>query len=529
MKILKTQEIAKLDHDTINLSGIPSLVLMENAGRGSSKIILRKYSKSHHFIIIAGTGNNGGDGLVIARHLHLAKKDLKVFILAEDKNQLSADSQKNLLILENFSIDYTFISERNFDYLKSNIHDRDILIDSIFGTGFKSPARGFKAELIKHLANLKNNIVAIDIPSGLDADSAAVTGPFLSADLCITFSNPKLCHVLKPNSVYCGETVLIDISLNKEYIQNINRYLLNSELVEMPSRKVNAHKYDCGHTLIIGGSSGMSGAVILATSAALRSGTGLCTAIIPNNIQTEFNASLSEAMSITCPESKVSFKKENISYILDIIKKGKYSSIVFGPGISVSEDIQLLLSEVLKIDIPILIDADGLNNLANISGYQKILRNRSSSCILTPHIGEACRLLNIQKEAILADAESHALRLSAETNTTVILKSATTLITYPNRNVYYSIFGNPGMATAGSGDVLAGITGGFLSRLPIENACLLGTLIHGHAGDAAANRLGQEAMIASDIIDYLPYSFSALEAKKKTSAAHDLVLKINEL
>ena len=514
MKILKSNEMAFADENTIKLTGIPSLVLMENAGRTSAEIILKKYPEMKNFVVIAGSGNNGGDGLVIARYLLRYDKKVKIFILAETRTKLSPDNLKNLEIIEMNGGEVLLCGENKIPKIRNAIKDSEVVIDAIFGTGFRPPVKGYREKVIEVINKYSKNTVAVDIPSGLSANTGKTEGSFVKADLTVTFAYPKLVHVLYPASEFCGEVYVIDISIDENYLKEIHRYLIMPEDLKLPERKKNSHKYNYGHVLVIGGSIGKTGAVIMASKSANISGTGLVTAVIPKSLDSILEQNLIEEMTVPVDEKNGLFGKKAKFEILDLIKNGKFSSIVIGMGMSVNENTVELVDRILKIKMPLVIDADGLNNLAIIDDFKAKLKKRKFPTVLTPHVGEMSRLTKIPTKEINDNLEEVAKDFSKETGCFVVLKSSRTVIATPDEKVFYSMRGNEGMATAGTGDVLSGILGSLVNRLPTEEAVKLGVYLHGLSGDLAAEEIGKESLKATDLINFIPKAYETLKNQK---------------
>lgn len=515
MKILKSFEIANTDKQTIEITGISSLVLMESAGRSAVQIILNHYPNAEKITVVAGSGNNGGDAVVVARYLAKLGKKVSLFILAENESKLSADNLKNLEIFKKFGFTYQLITEKNLDILEKDLIQTDLIVDGIFGTGFKPPVKGYRENVIKMINQIKKPVVSIDIPSGLSADSGNFEGEVIKADITITFGYPKICHVLYPALQYCGKVYVADISLNPIYA-NAQRFLITRENLTLPVREKTGHKYTFGHVLVIGGSIGKSGAVVMACRSATKSGSGLTTTIVPDCINQVLETNLIEEMSIPVKSENGMFG-ENPEKILEIIKNGKFSSVVVGMGMGISKTNQEIVEKLLTIDKPLIIDADGLNNLANIENFKEKLANRTNITVLTPHTGEFSRLTGLSVKEILENYEEIAKEFAVYTKSYLVLKFYRMVIFTPEGKIYYSNKGNPGMATAGSGDVLAGMIGSLVNRLDPENALKLAVYLHGYAGDLAAEDIGEESLKATDIIKYIPKAFKNLAEKKSNS------------
>ncbi len=517
MKILKSNEMAFADENTIKLTGIPSLVLMENAGRTSAEIILKNYPDLENFVIVAGSGNNGGDGIVIGRYLQRYNKNVKIFILSDTRAKLSTDNLKNLEIFETNGGEVLLCGENKIPKIRNAVKNSDVLIDAIFGTGFRPPVKGYREKVIEIINKYSKNVVSVDIPSGLSANTGKIEGSFVKADLTITFAYPKLVHILYPASEFCGEVYVVDISIDESYLKEIHRYLITTENLKLPERRKNSHKYNYGHVLVIGGSVGKTGAVIMASKSANITGAGLVTAVIPKSLNPILEQNLIEEMTVPVDEKNGLFGRKAKFEITDLIKNGKFTSIVIGMGMSVNENTVELVDRILKIKMPLVIDADGLNNLSIIDNFKIKLRKRKYPTVLTPHVGEMSRLTGISTKEINENLEDTAKEFAKETGCFVVLKSSRTVISTPDEKVYYSIKGNEGMATAGTGDVLSGILVCLVNRLPTEEALKLGVYIHGLSGDLAVKDIGKESLKATDLIKYIPkaYKFLNIEKNKK--------------
>ncbi len=513
MKILKSKEIANVDKLTIEDTKIPSLALMESAGRSVVEVILKNYANIDNICVIAGSGNNGGDAIVVARYLAKLGKNVKLFILSESKENLSEDNRRNLEIYEKFNFKYNFLNSENFEFLRESIKDCELIVDGIFGTGFKPPVKGYRENIIKIINESKKPIISIDLPSGIDADSGDIKGTCIKAETTVTFGYLKLCHILYPALDYCGRVFLADISLNDKYA-DVKRYLITIENLTLPVREKTGHKYSFGHVLIIGGSVGKSGAVIMACKSATKSGSGLTTAIVPESINPVIENNLIEEMSIPIPSKNGMFAENSENQILNIINNGKFSSIVVGMGMGISDTNKKIVENLIKVEKPIVIDADGLNNLASIENFEEKLSNRKNTTVLTPHIGEFSRLTKLSAKEIIEDYENIGKEFAIKTNSFLILKFHRMVLFTPYGEIYYSNKGNPGMATAGSGDVLAGIVGALINRLDTLESLKLAIYLHGLAGDLAAKDIGEESLKATDIINYIPQAFKYISQLK---------------
>jgi ADP-dependent NAD(P)H-hydrate dehydratase / NAD(P)H-hydrate epimerase len=500
VQILSAQQIRDWDQYTIKNEPIGSADLMERAAGKCVEWIVQKDWQQKQFHIFCGKGNNGGDGLVIARQLWQQGYSIQVHILESGKIG-SEDFQTNLQRLHDLGFtDLSYIQSR--DYFPT-ISSQDIIIDALFGSGLNNPLNGIASELVSYINQSGAIIVAIDLPSGLFIDASSQKNTVVEADHTLTFQCMKLSLLMRENAQYIGEVILLDIGLHPAYLDSISTAFefIDAELIKSIYRPRNAfaHKGTYGHALLIGGSYGKIGAIQLAVKACLRSGAGLTTAFIPQCGYQIMQTALPEAMVIADKEDQY------LSALPDDIEK--YNAIGIGPGMGTkSETIQLLSFILRRFSKPVVIDADGLNCLAQ---EQDLLLHLPACSILTPHPKEFERLFGTTSN----DFERIELaRIKAkELNTIIVLKSHHTLIALPGGMCYFNSTGNAGMAKGGSGDVLTGIITALLAQgYPPEQAAILGVYLHGLAGDLAAEVLSTESMLASDIIMFLSKAFKQI-------------------
>ncbi|MBI5191660.1 MAG: NAD(P)H-hydrate dehydratase [Nitrospirae bacterium] len=510
MRLATAAEMRELDRKTIEEYGIPGVVLMENAGRGLVDEVVRKWGAvtGKKFVIFCGKGNNGGDGLVIARHLHNMGAKVAVRIFSDD---MKSDAGVNLSAAKSMGLDVKTVSE-DLAAETSAVRHADIVVDAIFGTGLASavgePYRG----VIEMVNANAQRVVSVDIPSGVDSDRGHVMGCAVHAHLTATFGLPKRGLYLYPGSQFAGEVRVVDISIPAEAVAAapIKAGLLTAEAVSgfIPRRGPDTHKGTYGHLFILAGSVGKTGAAVLAAQAALRSGAGLVTVGVPESLNGIFEEKLTEAMTVPLPETpERSLASSGLERILEELE-GK-SAVAIGPGMSTNTDTAKLVESLLpRLKVPMLIDADGLNILAlhdHLAGLINV------PAVLTPHPGEMGRLLGVLAREVQADRPAAALDLAAEVGKHVVLKGARTLIASPDGEFWINPTGNPGMATAGTGDVLTGIISSFIAQgLSVMDAARLGVYVHGLAGDLAASDKGQSGLIAGDIIDMVPNGLTML-------------------
>ncbi len=497
-KVFSVDKIRLADQFTIENEPIKSIDLMERAATACVKWIHAKLLGKNSFNIFCGPGNNGGDGLAIARLLAEQKQKVSVFILASE--HYSTEFQINLErlgILKKVSVQ-RITSESEFPVLVSD----QILIDALFGSGLKRPLHGLVAQLVNHLNNTGCLKLAIDIPSGLFSDKSTKGYERFQADYTLSFQFPKLAFFMPENDPFVGEWQILDIGLNQNYIQKADTsfYFLESRSMAewIRPRTKFAHKGSYGHGLLIAGSQGKMGAALLAGKAALRSGAGLITVHIPKSGMSIIPCAVPELMASL---------DEHESFFSKIPNLSNYSAIAIGPGLGSAKQTQSAVKLIIQESkIPIIVDADALNILSENKTWLHFLPSNS---IFTPHVKEFERLAGKAENDF--DRLDKQMAFSKKYQIFVILKGAHTSISTPDGKVFFNSTGNPGMATGGSGDVLTGILLGLRAQnYSALQTCLLGVFLHGLAGDFAAENKGQASLIASDIVESMPAAFFSL-------------------
>ena len=500
MKILSAEQLYLTDQATIANLGISSVDLMENAARKCFDWIIQKYTDKHlTFHICCGVGNNGGDGLVLSRLLAKEGYQVKTFMVCFSEKR-SSDFLINLKRLG--QKDQVFEEIRAGDSFPE-FTEKDVIIDAIFGIGLKRPIEGFVGDFIVHMNDSGASTIAIDLPSGLFSEKPVGSSEHIvKASYTLTFQTPKLAFLLPENDQFVGEWIVLDIGLDQEFIRGLDckKIFFDFELVQPKIRKRSkfSHKGTFGHSLIIGGSFGKIGAMVLASKSALKSGSGLTTAYIPkcgyNSLQT------------AVPEAMVEVDDEKLIQFFNI--KTKASAIGIGPGLGRNPKTRKGFVEfLLQCEAPLVIDADGLNM---ISEYDDLLSIIPKGSILTPHPKEFERLSGSWKNDY--EKLKKQLNLANSLGVVVVLKGAYTTIAHQG-TLYFNGSGNPGLATAGSGDVLTGIITAFRAQgyNPLD-AALLGVYLHGLSADIAVNgNESVESMTAMDIIDYLGAAFKEVQ------------------
>jgi NAD(P)H-hydrate epimerase len=510
MKVVTAAEMREIDRTTIEEYGIPSFVLMERAGLAVAAKV-KEVCAGRKVLVLCGSGNNGGDGFVAARGLHNEGYRVKVVMFGKSAS-LSTDCKAQYLTAKKTGIPIEI--RKSLDSV--DLHGA-FVIDAIFGTGLSRPVAVDLAALFRSLNRSDVPVLSVDMPSGISADTGEVLGAAIKADHTLTFGLPKRGHYLYPGAEYTGGLCIEDIGFPARLIRSnaLRTELMGQEraMFLMPERPRNSYKGDYGHVFVVAGSRGRTGAALMTAKACLRTGSGLLTLGVPESLLDIFQGRVTEEMTLPLPDrGNGTLDEKAIEKILGFASQ--YADIIaIGPGIGVSPDTERIVSRLVQTSpVPMVIDADGLNSLKNSI---KTLRNAKSPVIITPHPGEMARLLNSRTEAgsrqsnirtkIEKERITAAISFSQETGVHVVLKGVPTIIAAPEGDVYINTTGNPGMATAGSGDVLTGIISSLAGQgLNPLNAATLGVYLHGRAGDEAAKVKGEHSLIASDIIEFLP-------------------------
>jgi len=486
MKIFTAAQIREWDKFTIKEEQITSTDLMERSASGCFNWLQQNIPLSKHCAIFCGTGNNGGDGLVIARLLYTAKYKVTVYIL--DNKKRSDDFTINLVRLSPLKIDLFYLkSVKDFPLIISTT----LIIDALFGTGVNRPLKNVPAQLVNHINKIGATIISIDMPSGLIADDFSGTESIIKAHQTLSFQTNKLAFFLPGNFQFTGKIHLINILLKSTFYTKTTTTFqtIDKELIQKIYKPRNnfAHKYNFGHSLIYAGSKNMMGAAIICTKACLRSGAGLATIQVAFNCEATIHISLPEAITTTSNDTTKTWLKK--------------SAIAIGPGLQNSSSNKLLIKKLLiSWDEPLVIDATALSILKPLTKLLPLRKNHPA--ILTPHAGEFEKLFGKTNNTF--ETMTLAIKKSAALNCYIILKGHNTLIACPDGTHFINTTGNAGMATAGSGDALTGIVCGLLAQAYTErDACIFGVYLHGLAGDIAAEKSSPEAMLASDITDCL--------------------------
>jgi NAD(P)H-hydrate epimerase len=515
MHILTSAAMREADRRTIQEIGIPALVLMESAGRAVARCMMDRIEELSFgsVVIVCGKGGNGGDGLVLLRTLAGLGYDARAVVLAPYEG-LSTEALDNLqaALKLGLPVESAPTIEAWGDVL-SQVAAADVVVDALFGTGLGEAPRGIYQRVIEDLNSLETLRVALDVPSGLSSDSGIVPGVAFDADLTIALAAPKVCHFIPPASELCGEVEVVEIGIPPRLLSGPEPTLETVEpaalAAAIPGRRHLSHKGTYGHLLIVAGSAGKTGAAVMAAEAALRTGAGLVTVASAKSAIPMMAPRLPEAMWEPLPETESGgLSRKAHSRILELL--GERSALALGPGLGTDDETVALVREIVEASgIPTVVDADGLNALARKP--RAIPEGRALA--LTPHPGEAGRLLGSSAKAVGSDRLGAVRRLALETRSHVLLKGYRTLVSDPRGNVAVNLTGNAGMATAGTGDVLTGVLGAlFAQGVDIDEALPLGAHLHGLAGDMAAAAIGQTSLVATDLIEKLPEALRSLGA-----------------
>jgi NAD(P)H-hydrate epimerase len=508
IKVLTNEEVRELDIIASRDYAIPSIILMENASIEVYNSIVKNYGviDNKNIFVFVGKGNNAGDGFALARKLYNNMANVFVFCVY-DTNELSGDALTNFNILLAIHNDKLKANRLDVIYLNSideifNYAEPDLIVDAIFGIGVKGEIHGLAKDVIQYCNNSNSPTISIDIPSGLNGNTGEKCNIAINADMTVTMALPKRGLLINEGPKLVGKLEVADISIPLHHLFN-NRsrtFLLQDEdiKIRMPNRNYDSHKYNAGKVFVLAGSLGLTGAAALSSEAALYSGSGAVILGIPESLNFIMEEKLTEVMTV--PLSETSEKTVSTKAFEKIMQYVNWSDVtLIGPGLSQNEETKIVIKEVLsQSSKPLVIDADGLNNLQT---EMELVKNYKGEIIITPHYGELSRLVNKTTSEIALNRISIAREFAKEQNVTLILKGAPTVISDKNGNVYINSTGNSGMATAGSGDVLAGLTAGLFAQLnnPI-NASILSVFLHGLAGDIAKQEKTIYSLTATDIL-----------------------------
>ena len=526
MKIITAAQMQELDRRTISEAHIPATTLMERAGSGIVSCLEQRWGplRGKTITVVCGKGNNGGDGFVAARLLHRrhAKVRVLAMIPASGLNRDAATMYRQFVRGAGKSSVYLYTSKAQTQTL---FQESDLLVDALLGTGLSSAVTGRYAEIIDSINETRRPVVAVDLPSGLHADTGTILGRAVRAVLTVTFGLPKLGLYQNHGIDLAGEVVIVDIGIPPAYIDAVESRttLMTQHVVRayLPERQPSSHKGTFGHAGIIAGSVGKTGAAAMAARAALRVGAGLVTVALPTSVNDVLEAKLLEAMTVPMPETKArTFARTALDRLVAFM--AARTAVAIGPGLSTHpETVELVQALTKRLDRPAVLDADALNAL---TGRTALLTSCKIQPIITPHPGEMARLeADATAQIVNSDRIGTASRFARERGLFVVLKGARTVVARPDGAVAICPTGNPGMATAGTGDVLTGIMVGLLAQgVPSWEAACAATYLHGVAGDLAAARKGQAGMIAGDLIEEIPHALRLIQQASSKNNPNEL-------
>ncbi len=520
MFVVTPDEMKTIDNRAIKDFKIPGIVLMENAAIGVYQVIKREYYLlgNEKILVVCGTGNNGGDGFAVARHLFLNGFDVTTIFLNPKNAEPRGDALINYNILREVGAPVINVIEDQQVEDNKHLFASDYIIDAIFGTGLKAEVGGIYRRAIDRINASKATVVAVDIPSGIEGATGRIMEAAVKASATVTFGYPKRGHLLYPGREYAGSLHVVPISLPADSAKavGVKAFTLDDEEVAsmLKDRPSNGHKGTFGHVAVMAGSTGLTGAACLTSLGALRAGAGLVTLGVPASLNPIFENKLTEVMTLPLyDEGTGYFHPDCMDQVYEFLK-GK-DVLALGPGISKNSGIFKIIRNIISdIDISIVLDADALNN---ISKDIDILKSRKGPTVITPHPGEMSRLTGLEVSNILKDPVAVASDFARRFNVIVLLKGAASVAADPGGRIYINRTGNSGMGTGGTGDVLTGIIASLIAQgYHPFNATVLGSYIHGRTGDFVAKELGKVSLIAGDLIDFVPQTFNFLYKLKES-------------
>ena len=512
MKVALAKQMHEIDRSAVEEYGLPELSLMESAGHRVFEAMKKFFGNVNKksICVLAGIGNNGGDALVAARYLSNAGARVRIFLIG-NKDHRTQSLKVQMKILRGMGVELQHIEgERDWERLQITLKFSDAIVDGILGTGFSGQLRPGASRLIRLANTAKKFIIAIDIPSGVDADSGAVGESAIQADCTVALGLPKVGHYICPGASHVGKFVIDNIGLPAELLSDeIHQTLVDDELALtfLPTRPKDSHKGTCGKILIVAGSRGMTGAASLAAMSAMKVGAGLVTLAVPESLNPIYEMKLTEVMTAPLDEVKQGIigGDKASEKILDLAEK--VDAILIGPGLGRERETQALVKKIVaEVDKPLILDADAIYPFNAKADELKACKQIP---ILTPHLGELAALLNIPVEKLRGSLVSEVRRVAQEYRAIIVAKCEVTIIGYPNGEIFISTLGNSAMASGGCGDVLAGAIAGLMKQTPF--APLTGVWLQGTAGNFAAEK-NAEGLIASDVMNFLPAALKKLRS-----------------
>ncbi len=531
MYILTADEMRRMDEMTIENFGLPGRVLMENAGRGAARILLENFPDMYagDVTVVAGRGNNGGDGFVIARYLAQAGVNVTVYLLAE-RRRVRGDALANLEMLSSLDIEVIEVTdEAAFVRHKTDMGKNRLWVDAILGTGLEDEVKGYFKSVINYMNNHPAPVFAVDIPSGLSSETGNPCGISIRADVTATFAFAKVGHVLMPGASYTGRLHIIDIGIPPYVVEHVSPRQHLSRLGEvrasMRSRPAHSHKGTTGHLLVVAGSPGKTGAAVMTAMSAMRCGAGLVTVGVPESINAIVESQACEAMTHCFDDNGSGILTHALLHdILSLLENKR--CLALGPGIGMANKTKKLVENLVKKSpVPVVLDADGLNCIADNAA--KILKSKKSDVILTPHPGEMARLMGRTAEDIQNDRIGSARTFAESHGVYVVLKGARTVMAIPDGRIHVNPTGNPGMASGGMGDVLTGMIAGLITQnYDIRAALRIAVYVHGAAADLLQQKRAYYGYLATDVMHMIPDTIKLIidDSLGNPPAAHTPVL-----
>jgi len=514
VRLPNSEQMREIERRAAEEAGLPTLLLMEHAGRAVAQVTWRLLRErgGDRVAVVCGKGNNGGDGLCAARHLANAGLGVRVYLLARDQD-LQGDAATNLRALRAAGVEVDNVVGAVDTAVRAIGHGADVLVDAIFGTGFRGSAMGLSARAIEAVNESRLPVVAVDVPSGLDADTGRVEGPCVRAHVTVTMALPKVGLLVYPGAAYAGEVVVADLGIPRKLVMDVP---LPTEVAtaaqvarRLPPRAPEAHKGTYGRVLLVAGSARFSGAPKLAALGALRSGAGLVRLAVPAGIFPAVAAAALEYMPVALPERDGALDSSALQGVLEYAQDADV--VALGPGLGTTEGVaQVVTGVVRKCDRPLVLDADALNVLR---GHHALLREAAAPVVTTPHPGELGRLLGIPTADVQRSRLEVARSAARLTGAVTLLKGARTLVAAPDGRLVVNPTGNPGMASGGMGDVLTGVVAALIAQglVPFE-AAWVAAYLHGLAADLLAETLGDRGLLAHDVAERLPEAMQRVRA-----------------
>jgi NAD(P)H-hydrate epimerase len=514
MYLVTSAEMQSMDRMTIESFGIPGRVLMENAGREATRLFLAHFSEAARqgVGVVAGRGNNGGDGHVMARYLAQNGYPVTVYLLSAAA-KVAGDAAANLRLLAPLGVPVIEVpDEAALAGHYGEMRSAGVWIDAIFGTGLNSDVSGLFRTAIEFINQLNRPVFAVDIPSGLSADTGRPCGACIHARVTAAFAYPKLGQILFPGAEHCGKLEVVDIGIPPHIADSVGprQFLISARDVRgyLPSRPADTHKGRTGHLLVVAGSPGKTGAAAMTAMSALRAGAGLVTLAVARSLNPVAETLMLEAMTASLPDSGTGILGPSARETLLALAQGK-SCLAIGPGLGPAPETGELVRDLIRSSpVPLVIDADGLNHLA---GHLEVLKGLAVAAVLTPHPGEMARLMATTAASVQRDRIACARDLAVGSQVHVVLKGARSVIARPDGSIHVNPTGNAGMASGGMGDVLTGAIAGLITQgIRPDRACRAAVYLHGAAGDRLARSAGPWGFLAGEVMNALPAELAGL-------------------